>query len=202
VNRRRRIGLILVASLATCGVALVVSCSFPDVEFATAGSEGGSGGEGGTGEGSTDSSTAADTAQIEASMRPDASTKVDAAGCTSCDCDGDHYAVRDGGCEGGPGLVYDCDDTDDFINPTRDFVDDFRWTSIHPVPFDWNCSGNVEKAYPINLACGGNVITGCTGGQGFKGDPSCGTGAEYFECKGVNGLCAAAKVDTRNQLCK
>jgi hypothetical protein len=177
------------------------------VEFATAGSEGGSGGEGGTGEGSTDSSTGADAfldaAVTDAATRSDANTKVDAAGCTTCDCDKDGYFKRGAGCDGGPGTVYDCDDTDDFISPARGFVKDFTWTSSYSVVYDWNCSGMVERDYPTNLTCGGTVITGCTGGQGYKGaGPGCGQSDDYFECKGVNGLCAASKIDSRVQNCK
>jgi hypothetical protein len=187
-------------------MALIVSCSFPDIEFAPAGG-GGTGSEGGSGEGSADSSSAADasadTAVIEASTRGDADTKIDAAGCQSCDCDDDGYFRRGGGCDGGPGTVYDCDDTDRYINPARDFANDFTWTSTHPIAFDWNCSGVVERSYATGLKCGGTVITGCTGGPAYQGaGPGCGNSADYFECKPVNGFCAAVKVDTRIQLCK
>jgi hypothetical protein len=203
---RHRASLLLLASLASCGVALVASCTFPDVMFAPAG-EAGSGSEGGVGEGSVDSSPGADassdTAITEAATRPEASTKVDAAGCTSCDCDMDGYFARDGGCDGGPGPVYDCDDTDDFISPKQGFVQDFTWTSSYSVVYDWNCNGVVERDYPINLKCGGTVLTGCTGGQGYKGaGPNCGNSDDYFECKAVNGFCAAAKIDSRIQNCK
>ena len=201
--------LFLLASAAVCGLALLVSCTFPDVSFSPAGGEGGGGsegGEGGSDESSTDSSAAADatsdTALIEAATRTDASTKVDASGCVTCDCDTDGFYERDGGCEGGPGTVFDCDDTDNFIKPGQTFVDDFRWKSVHAIPYDWNCSGNVEKAYPSNLKCGGNVVTGCTGGQGFTGDPPCGTAGDYFDCRLMGAVCTAVKIDIRNQICK
>jgi hypothetical protein len=192
--------------MAVVGLALLVSCSFPDVELAAAGEAGG-GGEGGTGEasaeGSADSSSGTDAALVEATTRTDAETKIDAAGCTSCDCDKDGFFPLGSGCDGGPGPVPDCDDADELIKPTQTFVDEFRWTSLHPIAFDWNCDGKVDRAYATNLNCGGLVLTGCTGGTGFKGaGPGCGSPDDYFECKGVNGVCAAAKVDTRNQLCK
>lgn len=203
---KRRQGLVLACVVTLFACAIGAACTFPDVEFAPTGGGIGEAGADGSEEGSADSSSGADAssdaALIEAATRTDASENVDAAGCTTCDCDTDGFKERDGGCEGGPGAVYDCDDGDRDIRPTQTFVDDFHWTSVHPVPFDWNCDGKVDKAYPTNLKCGGTVLTGCTGGQGFKGDPTCGTGEDYFECKGVNGLCAAAKVDTRNQICK
>jgi hypothetical protein len=202
---RRRLALIL-GSLSICGVALVASCSFPDVQFASS-SEGGGGGEGGL-EASTDSplgEAAADAAIIEAAVR-DGATKIDGSGCTSCDCDDDKFLSRkDGGCEGGPGAVYDCDDTDSFINPDQGFVGDVMWPSSYTVPYDWNCNGKVEKAYAVNLKCAYNLTT-CTGGQGFKGDPTCGTAEDYFECQdkgALSGGCVAVKIDTaRKQLCK
>jgi hypothetical protein len=207
---RRRLAFVL-ASMSVCGIALVASCSFPDVQFATS-SEGGGGGGGGEGglEGSTDSplgEASSDAAMIEAAVRSDADTKVDAAGCKSCDCDNDTFLARvDGGCEGGPGAVYDCDDTDKFINPDQTWVGDVKWPSDYQVIYDWNCNGKVEKAYPTNLKCAYNLTT-CTGGQGYKGDPGCGTSEDYFECQdkgALTGGCVAVKIDAlpRKQLCK
>ncbi len=191
---------------------MVVSCTFPDVEFAApggAGAEGGSGGEGGGGEGSADSGAgasdaSADTAVNEAATRTDADTKVDAAGCTSCDCDGDGYFARGGGCDGGPGAVYDCDDTDSFISPKQKFVSDFTWTSSYSVVYDWNCSGTVEKDYPSTFTCSGlAVATGCDGRQGFKAPgPGCGQSADYFSCSSVNGFCSESNLGPRIQNCK
>ena len=212
MKRRRAFVVALVSTTIACAIG--AACTFPDVAFAPADGGGGGGEAGPDGNGGgTDSgkdgsqgvvdASVIDSALVEAATRSDADTKIDAAGCVSCDCDNDGYFSRDGGCEGGPGAVYDCDDSDKFISPAQGFVAEFTWTSVHPLAYDWNCDGTVQRAYPTNLSCGGTIITGCTGGQGFQGSgPNCGNSADYFECKGVNGLCVAAKLDTRTQLCK
>lgn len=207
--KRRRL-FIVVSILAGVGCAIGAACTFPDVAFAppggAAGEAGSPDGEGGSqSDGPTGSDGGAlDGSVIEAATRTDAEAKVDASGCVSCDCDDDSFFARDGGCEGGPGTVYDCDDSDKFIRPNQSFVGDFTWPStVHSVAYDWNCDGIVEKAYPTGLSCAGTVVTGCTGGQGFMGSgPGCGTSADYFECKSMGTFCGAAKIDTRVQLCR
>lgn len=205
MKRRSHLLFASVSVLTACAIG--AACTFPDVEFAPPGAGAGetsTGTDGGGGDdASTDSSASADAAIIEAATRTDADTKTDAAGCSSCDCDQDGFFRRGGGCDGGPGAVYDCDDDDKLIKPSQGFVDDFQWSSGHPIAYDWNCDGHVDRAYATNLKCGGTVLTGCTGGQGFQGNgPGCGSPGDYFECKAVNGFCAAAKIDTRNQTCK
>lgn len=211
MKRRGALVFAFVATTIVCAIG--AACTFPDVAFGTADGGGGGGetgpdGMGGGPDGAQDGpqgvdASTRDSALVEAATRSDADTKIDAAGCQSCDCDNDGYFARDGGCEGGPGAVYDCDDGDKFINPAQGFVADFTWTSVHPLAYDWNCDGTVQRAYPTNLGCGGTIATGCTGGQGFQGSgPNCGNSADYFECKPVGAFCAASKLDTRTQLCK
>lgn len=207
MKRRKALALAGVVTLFACAIG--AACTFPDVAFAPTGDGIGEAGADGSAVGSADSSSGADAssdaALIEAATRTDATTKIDASGCTSCDCDMDTFDPKGGACDGGPGPVSDCDDSDPVIKPSQTFVDDFRWASSHPIPYDWNCDGHVDKAYPVNLKCGGNVLTGCTGGQGFVGDPTCGTGADtdFAECKAVGAACTAVKLLLpRNQLCR
>jgi hypothetical protein len=199
----RRRALVAASSVAAL-FAIGAACTFPSVDFA--GTDGGTDSGNDTTSGGGDA--AIDAPLIEASTH-DADTTVDAEGCTSCDCDHDGFFARtaDGGCEGGPDSGYDCDDTDSFINQGRGFVDDFNWTSkVHAIPYDWNCSGAVEKAYPTGLKCAyAGILTNCVGGYGFTGDPACGTDGDYFECQDLGaftGGCAAVKIDTRHQLCQ
>src|SRR3954453_9281292 len=96
------------------GLAMVVSCTFPDAAFSRdrelAGNDGG--GEGSTADGRLDAP------QTDAEMRTDASQRVDAAGCEDpCDCDKDTYLNKsclDGSTD--PKLV-DCDDFDPLRHP-------------------------------------------------------------------------------------
>ena len=129
----------------------------------------------------------------EASVAPDGGL-VDAAGCTTCDCDKDDAASEAGACGGN-----DCNDLDPFI-PHDGFV------KSKPVGHsgDWNCDGVVTKQFPVNLNCG--LLAKCSA-AGFTGDPPCGTAGEFVTCKDLviplNGvLCQKGPTETVIQACK
>jgi hypothetical protein len=186
--RRRRA---LLVSFVASAFAAAGACGFPEVSFQTGAD--GSTPEGGDAPSQIDKDAAKDATDElppdvdpngkneDASTRGDADTKVDAAGCTTCDCDTDNFFRRDAGCNGGPGAVYDCDDTDTFISPNQSWVTDPVWPSTaHAIPFDWNCSGAVEKQYFYGVRC--TLLANCAA-EGFSGNPACGEEGDYIFCK-------------------
>ena len=212
--------VLIFGSLVSIAAVAFAACTFPEVTFATeASSEAGGGSipEGGderqavTEGGSSDAhdelppDVDPNGTHADAATRGDADTTVDAAGCTTCDCDHDNFFGRDAGCTGGPGAVYDCDDTDTFIHPNQAFVSDFTWPSkVYPLAYDWNCDGKVDKQYRYDVKCG--VLADCTA-QGFSTNPGCGIEADYVFCKDslVLGLACAedtAKREKRVQGCR
>lgn len=184
----------LLATVVCAGAVAFAACGFPDVDFADTDTESGSpvpspDGTAGDGQSPGDGGVGDELPpdvdptgkDKDAATKGDADTKVDASGCTTCDCDHDTFFFRDGGCTGGPGSVYDCDDTDSFINPNQQFVSDFTWPSkVHPVAYDWNCDGKVDKQYLYGVKCG--LLTDCSA-QGFATNPACGVEADYIFCK-------------------
>src|SRR4051794_17033824 len=131
MRRQALAGLVLAVS---AGLAVVGACGFPDADFFA---DGDSSTRADSPAGDAPSDAGGDAPAIGANedvdpngkdkdasaYDPDAGNKIDAAGCTTCDCDGDKFLSQGvAGCTGGPGAVYDCDDTDPFINPAREFV--------------------------------------------------------------------------------
>ena len=199
------------ALLATAAVAFA-ACGFPDVEFAPdsvneAGvpttldaSDDGSSADGGSKDAHDELPPDVDPegAAQDASTKGDADTTVDASGCTTCDCDHDGVFRVDAGCAGGPGAVFDCDDTDTYL-PHQSFVADFTWPSkVHAIPYDWNCDRKVDKQYRYDVKCG--VLADCTG-QGFSANPGCGIEADYIYCKDslVLGLACTEDISKREK---
>lgn len=196
---------ILLLASATCVAAAVgVACGFPNVEFAS--DDGGPGGDSdpGVADGAGSEATA-DSALVEGSVRDDATAKVPDGSCLPDDCDCDRDFFFRGNCDAGiqTDARLDCDDFDPLRKP------DATLTSTVPdqgqIPYgDWNCDAIVDKAYSTNLKCSA-VLTSCTGGAGFKGNPGCGVSEAYFTCQDLGlfkGGCQAVLVDDRRQLCK
>lgn len=219
-RRRRRF---LLGALASGMTGIAVACTFPEVTFGPALSEGGvpaSETEGGLEDSSIEDGGLEDSSIEDGDLadgivfgdgdvgdvvtsRGDASA-IDAAACSDvCDCDSDGY-VRDGGCDGDAGdaggkPTGDCDDTDPLRNPRSGYV------AVKPTSHtgDWNCDGVVEKGYPEgNRACTGTPLTGCAG-EGFEKPVACGEEADYFKC-GAAGLWCQPNIfiDRRRQACK
>jgi hypothetical protein len=186
--KRRRL---LAVGLAIVPLAFAAACSFPDVTFAPgadddAGAEGGGVVDPGPGDAGAEGSLPDDVEPgghlaDAATADKDATTAIDAAGCTSCDCDGDGFQRLDldAGCDGGAGPI-DCDDTIAAIKPGQGFILNATWPSTQHTPeFDWDCSGAVTKQYPYNGTCA--ALSACS--NGFQGNPPCGGTAAYLTCK-------------------
>jgi hypothetical protein len=206
---------LLVLLISSAGLAFA-ACGFPNIDFAPEGAseagtaiEGGDGpatGDGGSGDARDELPPDVDPNGLnhDAATRGDANTTVDAAGCTTCDCDHDAFLRIDAGCTGGPGSAFDCDDTDTFI-PHNDFVSDFTWPSkVHSIAYDWNCDRKVDKQYRYDVKCG--LLADCTA-QGFATNPGCGIEADYIHCKdslilGVACTEDVAKREKRTQGCR
>jgi hypothetical protein len=210
--KRRRL---LAVGLAIVPFAFAAACAFPDVTFAPdadddAGAEGGPT--------NPDAGDAAFESSIPDDVDPDghladaatadkdATTAIDAAGCTSCDCDGDEHTVLDAGfCDGAPGPRPDCDDAIPAIKPSQTFLTNDTWpdASTHDVPFDWNCDRTVTKQLPYDVKC---TTSSC--GEGFSGNPDCGEAAEWVKCNrnvsaaGIILSCSKGPTDTRRQGCR
>ena len=140
-----------------------------------------------------------DAAVLEDAITVDA-RKVDAAGCMTCDCDGDGYNAGTclAGADSGP---VDCDDIDPSRHPGQLFV-----ATIPPgdqVPSgDWNCSGSAEKQYAANVVCGSYTMP-CDTHSGFVTDPGCGMNGDFVTCKGGLALpCMDGAKQKRTQSCR
>jgi hypothetical protein len=124
---------------------------------------------------------------------------VDAAGCTTCDCDFD--GVNRPACGDDAGT--DCDDNDTRYHTGQGFID---MKPDQGKTGNWNCSASgVEKFYATNVNCGLVGLGNCTGAQGFTGDPGCGEDGQYVTCKTVLLgilLCQTDKTETRKQACR
>lgn len=181
--RRRRLAYGL-AMMLSCGPVLLASCSFPDVEFATGSSEGG--GEGGSPEGTTADAISSDVHVLVDGADPsslivqDAGGRIDASGCSSCDCDGDGF--NHAGCDAGPDAgPIDCDDNDTRTKPGQGWLD---VPGEKPQFGDWNCVSGVEKFYDSNVDCS-KVSAGkaCDQTFGFSDNPACGANGSLVTCK-------------------
>jgi hypothetical protein len=141
-----------------------------------------------------------DGADPDALISKDAGERVDASGCGECDCD--HDSFNRAGCGDNEAGV-DCDDEDTRYRPNQNFID------IKPDPGklgNWSCKpdASFEKLYPHGVTCNLLSVTGCTGAQGFSGDPGCGESGAYVHCVAPLGilLCTVASTETRTQACR
>jgi hypothetical protein len=134
----------------------------------------------------SDASDASDTSAADSGV--DASDDVHEAAVDAlpvCDEDQDTYDAR-GTCGGN-----DCCDTDAKAHPgqTTFFAQADACGS-----FDYNCNGQLDAQYPVNLTCGGTGLSGCSGGSAFLGDPGCGNSGLFATCV-ANGLLACQPGD-------
>lgn len=202
---------LFVVSFALAGIACAAAaaCTFPSVEFKPgAPSEGGEGGSSLL-DGSNDGSALRDGGDPASIIGGDAGEKVDAAGCTTCDCDGDgFFDLSKSGCAGSLG-PNDCDDTDTTTRP------DQKPTTKVPYPprnGDWNCTNGVEKFYRSLVKCTGPGGDACGETRGFQDDPACGSMGTYVQCvtKGATlpplpvfpGTCEVGPPELRTQACQ
>ena len=194
---RRRL-TVLVLGTSVAGVAAVVACGFPSVDFASDNqfldgsfvpNDGSSGGEGST---------------------PDSGENPDGNPCKGdpvCDCDGDGDLSP--ACDGG-----DCDDRDDRVRSTQtDFVD-----AAAKRAGDWNCDNIVEVEGDSGVVCtmlvdSGWALTATTpqieeacAKEGYVGNPGCGETGNYNRCQKVAGVdnktCQIAETGSRTRGCR
>ena len=206
----------LLGAIAACAVtsaATAAGCAADpfrerEVDITADGSlaEGG-GSDGSTGDSAPDSASF-DAAVPDAPIVSDAGAKVDASGCTTCDCDSDGYSdLTKTGCADAGG-VQDCDDTDSRSRPSQGFLVEL---GEPPRQGDWNCNGAVEKFYPPNTSCTAlSPGAPCDATFGFKDNPACGATGMFVTCKStgspplyVGGGCVVATQNTTTkQACK
>ena len=208
-----------IAILAVGVVSAAVACGFPSVEFAPDGFDGAETGvtgderpldEAGGADGGADAALPPDvdpSGKDKDASSYDGASKVDASGCTSCDCDGDKFLSREAPCTGGPGTVYDCDDSDPGINPNIEYIATSSWPSKTTTKtYDWNCDGEVTKQYAYNINCNALQLGAkCSTIQGFTTDVDCGQTGTFVTCKsGLFGVlgCAPGPTENRRQGCK
>lgn len=185
--KTRLTGRLVLGSLIALGAAAAAfACSFPDVTFTgEVGGEGGAGGEDGAiadaGPGVTDGPTLFADAFVaqDATIANDDAGRVDAAGCTTCDCDTDNAERAGTGCNTG-GQVPDCDDTDSRANPSMDYRFD---DAEAPLFGNWNCVDGVQKLERANFRCSDVALNACPNARGFENDPACGAGSLLIGCK-------------------
>ena len=211
MNRRRKI--LLTVLFASPLVGIGAACTFPEVNFLTAGGDSGGSSSGSSGPGGDSGGDGQppdirfDAASVgDVAARSDSEAPVDVGTCPTswkCDCDKDLYlddtcleaeldAGRDGGFEAGskPG---DCDDLDPVRHPEAGLRSDPPRPGAPPPPGDWNCDNDVTRV-PPPLKCGEpNGLGGCTGGtDGFRAVTACGETNDVYTCpKSVagNGNC-------------
>jgi hypothetical protein len=149
-----------------------------------------------------------DGAAPDALLDRDGGVKVDASGCTTCDCDLDgFYALTKPGCAdaGGPD---DCDDFDSRTRPDRGYNET---PEEPPRNGDWNCSNGVEKFFQSNINCAAAARgPACDALVGFVNDPKCGATGTFVTCKSagtpplfLDGACVVGAQNlTTIQACK
>lgn len=161
-------------------MAAAAACGFPEASFLP---------EGVVAEGGVDAAEDVPAIILEGGATPpeeagragDAGIPIDAAGCTTCDCDDDLYDRfdEDAGCDGG-GFAdggkkgIDCDDRVAAVHPNQGFLEEEDWLSTHLPAFDWDCNGLTVKQSAFNGQCG---LGACR--NGFEGDPPCGGTAKF-----------------------
>ena len=173
--------LVLVAASSTIAAAAVFACGSDDLlsgidldaglglldgsaqKDATPSDDGGS-----TEDPTLDSGTI--TLPDGAVVLPDGGPVDPTTGCQTCDCDGDGYNRP--GCGDNKGT--DCDDLDSNVHPNAGFG------TASPGK-DLNCSGVIEKQYPVGVTCVAAGL-GCAAPEGFTTDPRCGQSATYVSC--------------------
>lgn len=186
--------LIVIAAGLAFGAAITVAC-FPEVQFAPD--------DDAAPDGNTHADTSvSDVTTIDSPSKPvdaaadvfegldanlldvfvpeDAGGKVDAAGCTSCDCDKDGYNRELVGTDCGA-APFDCDDNDSRSHPGQVFL---KEDAEAPMNGNWNCVDGVEKPYPENVTCDGLTLgNGCTNIYGFTKPVACGQTGTFVRCK-------------------
>lgn len=213
---RQRRALVALAAVFAAGIAVLVSCSFPEVSFtATPGGEGGPP-DGPASEAGRDGSQDAQDARIvldaddtDAGIVKDAGQKVDASGCdpADCDCDKDGYkSTGKAGCNAGKN---DCDDHDTRAHPDQGFLVD---PAEMPLFGDWDCDGTVEMRFKNNISCTSLAPgpTTCDAVHGYEGTVACGGFANVVYCKtvpdhllGLTKICeVGAQQNNQQQACK
>jgi len=190
MNRRK--ALFIASVIASSSVAIVVSCTFPEVSsFApeAIGNDGGGDTDGGpdpASDAGADVFVVVDAAAADtdgAIVKDAGAPPIDAATClsanTNCDCDDDKF--NRAGCDAGatPGPI-DCDDSDQRTHPTQGHLD---IKAEPPRNGDWNCANNVERYYTPSINCGA-IAAGdtCDHTFGFEDDPPCGEVGSYVVC--------------------
>jgi hypothetical protein len=137
----------------------------------------------------------------DAASRGDATALVDAASCTTCDCDNDTYnraGCVDAGVDAGP---VDCDDLDPLRHPGQAYLTTPPPAGQSP-PGDWDCNDSVERFYTTGVSCSSLMTVACNGVQGLTTNPGCGVVGTFVTCH-VNGLaCAVETSQSRFQRCK
>jgi hypothetical protein len=192
---------------ASFAAAIVVSCADPyaGADPGVPSAQGDGGGEAEAlldGSGmppATDAGPLADAVTIDGA-------RVDAASCSSTDCDCDRDGFPRASCNGSgtDAAVVDCDDLDPSRHPGQGFVATAPPSGQTPAG-DWNCNGMIEKAYPLGITCGNFSGAACATTQGFVGDPGCGVEGDYIECKaGILGIgsCVDGTKSKRIQGCR
>jgi hypothetical protein len=205
MNRRRAL-VVFAVSASLLGIA--VSCTFPELPSFTPDGDGAApdasseaaSGDGGAKEDAFHTDVDPEGGSQEASVLPTGGGTVDAAGCTSCDCDGDGFDRV--ACDGGVGK--DCDDLNTVIKPDAGFVASPSWPSMHMPSGDWNCDGMRTKQHNYNVHCDDTSNGGANCTSGFNDDPNCGEISTFNICKynpGVAGLVLpSCKIDSTVQL--
>ncbi len=202
---RRRLALAGVAfAIAIAGVG--VACSFPDVEFAPQDEASviAPEVEPDANEGPVVDAGPVDSSTVDVAVRGDSGiiTREECANRPLCDCDLDGYLEIgcDAGAEAGSLPGGDCDDLDPFRHPGQIFTTE---APTGDGGWDWNCSGQVEKAYQENPACTGGLLTPC-GGEGFQSTVACGQTGEFYRCIAdrLLGCSLTSYVEPRVQPCK
>ena len=201
--------LAVASALAGIGCAIGVACSFPDVSFAPPGDS-----RRGTDDGGPDAprevggdvSSSLDAGDPDGTIVKDAGEKIDASGCTTCDCDKDTFNdLLKAGCANAGGLN-DCDDTDTTTRPNQGYNETPPYP---PRNGDWNCKNGVERVYTANVTCPATGGAACEATQGFSDDPACGAAGSYIKCKTTGatppvlpGNCVIDSRELRTQACK
>jgi hypothetical protein len=123
--------------------------------------------------------------------------RIDAASCTSCDCDNDGYNDNGGvrpSCAGSP-PPQDCDDTDSRVHPDQLYLFDH---AEPPWNGDWNCNHKLEKFLPEYIDCTALHIFAlagagmkCSDVAGFTTGIACGETGGFVVCtEGPGDSCA------------
>lgn len=185
--------------------ALLVGCSFPDVQIVPADgavdgadSSMASDAEDGSADETGDATT--EDASHDADAKSDAPAdviKIDGGGpCPTaadpCDCDGDGDRRPTDGCGG-----HDCDDTDKLRNSNVSAYLDVDPTG-HTGNGDWNCNSKIERELGDGgFSCGVLGLSGCAGASGYQESmPACGKSAHKITCAVSGGVLCAQSSST------